>query len=288
MRDLGIAGVIRGKRKRPVDTDPRETRPADLVDRHFARFRTDQVWVADFTYVWTWSGGVYVAFVFDAYSRRILGWRAATSMTTPLVLDCLEMALWTCRREGVAGFGGLTHHTDAGSVYTSIAFTDRLVDEGIDPSVGSVGDAYDNSLAESQIGLYNPNSSTTKARGGTSTRSRSRPRAGCSGSTPSAPTARSTTSHPSRPSSSTTLSPNPSNERAETSKTLSGHTGVTDTDTWWLWTVPDALSSARRRSIRWPRTRDKRRMRVMSGIGSLDITFTAALGRLREAIRRCG
>ncbi|MDE0547610.1 IS3 family transposase [Microbacterium sp. C7(2022)] len=154
MRELGIAGVVRGKRKRPVDTDLRETRPADLVDRHFARFRTNQLWVADFTYVWTWSGWVYVAFVFDAHSRRILGWRAATSMTTPLVLDCLDMALWTRRREGVAGFGGLTHHTDTGSVYTSIAFTDRLVDEGIDASVGSVGDAYDNSLAESQIGLY--------------------------------------------------------------------------------------------------------------------------------------
>lgn len=154
MRDLGIAGVIRGKRKRPADTALRETRPADLVDRHFWRFRTDQLWVADFTYVWTWSGWVYVAFVFDAHSRRILGWRAATSMTTPLVLDCLDMALWTRRREGVAGFAGLTHHTDAGSVYTSIAFTDRLIDEGIDASVGSVGDAYDNSLAESQIGLY--------------------------------------------------------------------------------------------------------------------------------------
>ena len=154
MRELGIAGVVRGKRKRPVDTEPRQTRPADLVDRHFARLRTNQLWVADFTYVWTWSGWVYVAFVFDAHSRRILGWRAATSMTTPLVLDCLDMALWARRCEGVTAFTGLTHHTDAGSVYTSIAFTDRLIDEGIDPSVGSVGDAYDNSLAESQIGLY--------------------------------------------------------------------------------------------------------------------------------------
>lgn len=130
-----------------------QTRPANLVDRHFARFRTDQLRVADFTYVWTWSGWVYVAFVFDAHSRRILSWRAATSMTTLLVLDCLDMALWTRRREGVAGFTGLTHHTDADSVYTSISFTDRLVDEGIDPFVGSVGDACDNSLAESQIGL---------------------------------------------------------------------------------------------------------------------------------------
>ncbi len=104
--------------------------------------------------MWTWSEWVYVAFVFDAHSRRIIGWRAATSMTTPLVLDCLEMAFFTRRREGAIGFAGLTHHTDAGRVYTSIAFTDRLVEEGIDPSVGSVGDAYDNSLAESQIGLY--------------------------------------------------------------------------------------------------------------------------------------
>ena len=105
MRELGIAGVRRGKRTNPVDADPRETRPADLVDRHFARFRTNQLWVADFTYVWSWSGWVYVAFVFDVHSRRILGWRAATRMTTPLVLDCLEMAFWTRRREGVADFG---------------------------------------------------------------------------------------------------------------------------------------------------------------------------------------
>jgi len=106
MRELGIAGVRRGKRTNPVDADPRETRPADLVDRHFARFRTNQLWVADFTYVWSWSGWVYVAFVFDVHSRRILGWRAATRMTTPLVLDCLEMAFWTRRREGVADFAG--------------------------------------------------------------------------------------------------------------------------------------------------------------------------------------
>lgn len=100
------------------------------------------------------SGSGCVAFVFDAHPRRILGWRAATSMTTPFVLDCLDMALWTRRREGVVGFAGLSHYTDAGSVYTSIAFTDRLIYEDIDASVRSVGDAYDNSLAESQIGLY--------------------------------------------------------------------------------------------------------------------------------------
>jgi transposase InsO family protein len=105
-------------------------------------------------YVPTWSGMVYVAFVFDVHSRRILGWRAATSMRTDLVLDCLEMAMWTRRTEGVVDLSGLVHHTDAGSQYTSIAFTDRLLECGIDASVGSVGDAYDNALAESQIGLY--------------------------------------------------------------------------------------------------------------------------------------
>ncbi len=97
---------------------------------------------------------VYVAFVFDVHSRRILGWRAATTMRTSLVLDCLEMALWTRRTEGVVDLSGLVHHTDAGSQYTSIAFTDRLIDHGIDASVRSVEDAHDNALAESQIGLY--------------------------------------------------------------------------------------------------------------------------------------
>ena len=229
MRELGIAGVVRGKRRRPTDTGLRETRPADLVDRHFHRFRTDQLWVADFTYVWTWSGWVYVAFVFDAHSRRIIGWRAATKMTTPLVLDCLEMAFFTRGREGVTGFVGLTHHTDAGSVYTSIAFTDRLVDEGIDPSVGSVGDAYDNSLAAPQIGLTSPNPSTTNDPGETSRRWRPPPPHGCSGSTPSAPTAPSTTSPRSKSSNSTTLATNRSPKPADTSKTLSGHARASQT-----------------------------------------------------------
>lgn len=151
----GLHGVVR-TRKAPRTTiaDPNATRPADLVDRHFAAFTPNQLWVADFTYCPTWAGMVYVAFVFDVFSRRILGWRAATSMTTPLVLDCLEQAIWTRQREGVASLDGLVFHNDAGSQYTSIAFTERLVDAGIDASVGSVGDAYDNALAESQIGIF--------------------------------------------------------------------------------------------------------------------------------------
>lgn len=114
----------------------------------------NQLWVADFTYVATWSGTVYVAFIFDVFSRMIVGWRAATSMTTDLVLDTLEHAIWTRRRDGITDLTGLVHHTDAGSQYTSFAFTTRLIEAGVDASVGSIGDAYDNALAESQIGLY--------------------------------------------------------------------------------------------------------------------------------------
>jgi putative transposase len=155
MAQMGIAGVVRGRRPvRTTTPDPACERPLDLVDRRFVASRPNQLWVADFTYVPTWSGMVYVAFVFDVFSRRVLGWRAATRMSTPLVLDCLEHALWARQREGATDLAGLIHHTDAGSQYTSIAFTDRLLEAGIDPSVGSIGDAYDNALAESQIGLF--------------------------------------------------------------------------------------------------------------------------------------
>ena len=154
MVQMGIVGALRGKKPLTTRPDAAHDRPADLVDRQFTATRPNQLWVADFSYVATWSGMVYVAFVFDVFSRRILGWRVAQTMTTPLVLDCLEMALWTRRKDGVADLTGVVHHTDAGSQYTSIAFTERLLAAGIDASVGSVGDAYDNALAESQIGCY--------------------------------------------------------------------------------------------------------------------------------------
>ena len=154
MRDLGLEGARRGRRHRTTIPDPSAPRSPDLVQRRFTPDRPDRVWVADFTYVATWSGTVYVAFVIDAYSRRILGWRAARSMKTALVLDALEMALWTRQRQGVADLAGLVHHSDAGSQYTSIAFTERLAQAGAAPSVGSVGDAFDNALAETQIGLF--------------------------------------------------------------------------------------------------------------------------------------
>jgi putative transposase len=147
-------GTLRRQRVRTTIPGAADERPHDLVDRDFTATRPNQLWVADFTYVPTWAGMVYVAFIFDVYSRMIVGWRAATSMKTSLVLDCLEMALWSRQRDGISSLDGLIHHTDAGSQYTSFAFTQRLIDIGVDPSVGSVGDAYDNALAESQIGLY--------------------------------------------------------------------------------------------------------------------------------------
>jgi putative transposase len=153
MRELGLAGARRGRRFRTTRPDAAAARPADLVRRQFSPPRPDRLWVADFTYVPAWAGMVYVAFVIDAYSRRILGWRAATTMRTSLVLDALEQALWS-RRDSSRDLAGLVHHTDAGSQYTSIAFTERLAAAGVSASVGTVGDAYDNALAESVIGLY--------------------------------------------------------------------------------------------------------------------------------------
>ena len=154
MRQLGLRGAVRGRARRTTIADQGAHRPTDLVQRRFDVTAPNRLWVADFTYVATWSGTAYVAFVIDAYSRRILGWRAATSMSTPLVLDALEQAIWTRGRAGVTDLNGLVHHNDAGSQYTSIAFTVRLLDAGVDASVGSVGDAYDNALAETTIGLY--------------------------------------------------------------------------------------------------------------------------------------
>lgn len=155
MRRLGLQGAVRGKRR--FTTQPGEEREVatDLVNREFTADAPDRIWVADFSYVITYSGTVYVAFVIDCYSRRIVGWKAGTSMHTELVLDALEMALWARGRVGRRVEGrGLVHHSDRGSQYTSIAFTERLLEAGVDASVGSAGDAYDNALAESTIGLF--------------------------------------------------------------------------------------------------------------------------------------
>ncbi len=137
--EQGWVGALRRKKVRTTVPDESAQRPADLVDRQFFATRPNELWVADFTYVATWSGMVYVAFIFDVFSRRIVGWRAATRMTTDLVLDTLEHAIWTRRQAGVHDLTGLVHHTDAGSQYVSFAFTERLVGAGVDAARSRVG-----------------------------------------------------------------------------------------------------------------------------------------------------
>ena len=149
MRKMGLQGVVRGRSCRTTVSDAAPDRPADLVERQFTATRPNQLWVADITYVATWAGLVYVAFVIDVFARLIVGWRVARSMRTELVLDALEQALWSR-----AGTQGLVHHSDRGSRYLSIRYTERLAEAGIESSVGSRGDSYDNALAESIIGLY--------------------------------------------------------------------------------------------------------------------------------------
>lgn len=154
MGELGLCGARRGKVKRTTVADPQADQADDLAGRHFRPNAPNMLWVADFTYVSTWSGWVYVAFVIDDYARRIVGWRTATTMTTQLVLDAIEHAIWTRQRDGIEDLTGLIHHNDRGSQYTSIAFTDRLIEAGIDASIGATGNSYDNALAETINGLY--------------------------------------------------------------------------------------------------------------------------------------
>jgi putative transposase len=150
MGELGLEGVRRGKAHRTTTPEAAAARPADLVERDFSAARPNQLWVADLTYVATWSGFVYVAFVVDAFSRFLVGWQASRSLRTDLALDALEMAIW--RRQ--AQLDGLVHHSDRGSQYLAIRYTQRLAEAGAVTSVGSRGDSYDNALAETIIGLY--------------------------------------------------------------------------------------------------------------------------------------
>ncbi|MEV6957593.1 IS3 family transposase [Streptomyces sp. NPDC051183] len=155
MRELGIAGAVRGKKVITTIPDRQAERAPDRVDRDFVATAPNRCWVADFTHVATWAGVVYVAFVVDTFSRRIVGWSAATSKETQLVLDALEMALWQRDRDERPHVRGeLIHHSDAGSQYTSFKLAEHLDAAGIAASIGSVGDAYDNALMESTIGLF--------------------------------------------------------------------------------------------------------------------------------------
>lgn len=150
MQRLDLQGVRRGKKVWTTVADPEHPRPPDLVKRNFVADRPNQLWVSDFTYVSTWQGFVYVAFVIDVFSRYIVGWRVSSSMHTDFVLDALEQALYARRPDR----DSLIHHSDRGSQYLSIRYTERLDEAGISPSVGSKGDSYDNALAETINGLY--------------------------------------------------------------------------------------------------------------------------------------
>ena len=154
MRSAGLHGVVRGRAKRTTVPGKDGRRAGDLVNRAFTATAPNQLWVADFTYVRTWAGFTYVAFVIDVFSRKIVGWKAATTMRADLVTDTLEMVVWSRGRAGVADLTGLIHHTDAGAQYVSLALTERLAALGMRASIGTVGDAYDNALAESTIGLF--------------------------------------------------------------------------------------------------------------------------------------
>ena len=149
MRGMGLQGVVRGRKFKTTTGDDQAMRPLDLVQRHFTATRPNELWVADLTYVATWNGFVFVAFVIDVFARRIVGWRVSSTLRSDLALDALEQALYARPMTE-----GLVHHSDRGTQYLSIRYTERLQEAGIEPSVGSVGDSYDNAMAESIIGLY--------------------------------------------------------------------------------------------------------------------------------------
>ena len=151
MRRLGLEGIRRGKSVRTTTPDTSAPCPLDRVNREFQADRPNQLWVSDFTYVSTWQGWLYVAFVVDVFARRIVGWRVSTTMTTEFVLDALEQALYDRQPDPE---DALIHHSDRGSQYVSIRYSERLAEAGIAPSVGSKGDSYDNALAETINGLY--------------------------------------------------------------------------------------------------------------------------------------
>ena len=151
MRRLGLAGARRGKRVRTTTSDTSAPCPLDRVNRQFKASRPNELWVSDFTYVSTWQGWLFVAFVIDVYARRIVGWRVSHSMRTDFVLDALEQALYERQPQLT---DQLIHHSDRGVQYVSIRYTERLAEAGIEPSVGSRGDSYDNALAETINGLY--------------------------------------------------------------------------------------------------------------------------------------
>ena len=196
MRRMGLQGIVRGKRVRTTISNAAAPCPLDRVNRQFKAPRPNALWVSDFTYVATWAGFVYVAFVIDVFARRIVGWRVSRTAHAGFVLDALEQALH--ERRPVRG-GGLVHHSDRGVQYVSIKYTERLADAGIEPSVGSVGDSYDNALAETVNGLYKAEVIHRRGPWRSFEASSSPPSNGSTGSTTAASSSRSGTSLLPRP-----------------------------------------------------------------------------------------
>ena len=215
MRLVGIEGVRRRRRVRATRPDPGAQRPADLVERDFTAVAPNRLWVADSAYVPTWAGAACARFIVDAFSRRIVGWRVAARMRTRMVLDALEMA----RTSRGAHLGGLVAHSDAGSQPASLRWGQRLAELGAAPSIGSVGDSYDNALAETADGIYETEliRGPTGAPGAAPATSNSPPWRGCTGTTTSASTATSATS-PRQNSRWPTLPNRPTENRLETNR----------------------------------------------------------------------
>jgi putative transposase len=202
MRSLGLQGIRRGKPRRTTTPDAMVSRPADLVERTFAAPAPNRLWVADLTYVRTWSGFAYVAFIIDVHARVIMGWQATRHLRTDLALDALEQAIWARKDEDL---WGLVHHSDRGSQYLSVRYTERLAENGAGTSVGSRGNSYDNALAESVIGLYKAELVRHRGPGAASTTSSSRRSSGSTGGTTADSSNRSATSHPPRKKPTTTV-----------------------------------------------------------------------------------
>ncbi len=223
MQTMGLQGVIRGKPVRTTISDKAAPCPLDHVNRQFKAPRPNALWVSDFTYVSTWTGFVYVAFVIDAYARRIVGWRVSRTAHAGFVLDALEQALHDRRP---LHRGGLVHHSDRGSQYVSIKYTERLAEAGIEPSVGSVGDSYDLALAASIWPLQSRGHPAGAGRGGRSTPSSSRPSDRSTGSTIAGCWSLSATSRRSKPRNATTPGWQKSPWRRDLNKIASGNPGA--------------------------------------------------------------
>jgi transposase InsO family protein len=212
MRTHGLRGVRRAKTFVTTRPDPVAVRPPDLVKRNFRAKKPNELWVVDFTYLPTWAGTVFSAFVTDVLSRRIVGWCTKATMPTELPLDALEMALWT-REQANELVAGLVHHSDAGTRYTSIRYGHRVADAGAVASIGTVGDSYDNAMAESVIGLYKTECVRHEGSWRAVDDLELATLTGSGGSTRSASTARSATSHPSNTRTTTTATSAPNRTR---------------------------------------------------------------------------